>query len=103
MKTIISTLVHSVKVSYAFHLQEEDITLLNMIKYISIPIANLLKRLLLSPNFDFNFIVKINRYCSQALFVGSVRELMRIIGDREVKEFKEFWEFRENHFFRFFQ
>ena len=75
-----------------------------MIKYISIPIANLLKRLLLSPNFDINFIVKINRYCSQVLFVGSVRELMRIIGiigiigDREVKEFKEFREIREIHF-----
>ena len=77
MKTIISTLVHSVKVSYAFHLQEEDITPLIMNRYIAIPIANLLKRLLLSPNFDINFIVKINRYCSQDFLrrLGSLKNL----------------------------
>ncbi|MBQ6604457.1 MAG: hypothetical protein IIX17_02510 [Tidjanibacter sp.] len=45
-----------------------------MIKYISIPIANLLKRLLLSLNFDINFIVKINIYCSQA-FLGRLGSL----------------------------
>ena len=51
-----------------------------MIKYISIPIANLLKRLLLSPNFDINFIVKINRYCSQVFLgrLGSLENLGRL-------------------------